>query len=71
MLKLRVLPIFRKSETILVSGMMELTPQNGKSFAYVGERVGERGKQVGSMDEESEVRGCYNITFNYTNRETV
>ena len=21
------------------------------------------GKQVGSMDEESQVRGCYNITF--------
>ena len=24
---------------------------------------GVEGKQVGSMDEESQVRGCYNITF--------
>ena len=23
------------------------------------------------MNEESQVRGCYNITFNYTNQETV
>ena len=30
------------------------------------------GKQVGSMDEESQVRGCYNITFYlHTNQETV
>ena len=31
------------------------------------------GKQVGSMDEESQVRGCYNITFICipTNQETV
>ena len=31
------------------------------------------GKQVGSMDEESQVRGCYNITFicTPTNHETV
>ena len=33
--------------------------------------VGEWGKQVGSMNEESQVRGCYNITFNYINQETV
>ena len=25
----------------------------------------------GSMNEESQVRGCYNITFMYTNQETV
>ena len=37
----------------------------------VGERGGEYGKQVGSMDEESQVRGCYNITFIDTNQETV
>ena len=24
---------------------------------------GVKGKQVGSMDEEPQVRGCYNITF--------
>ena len=31
------------------------------------------GKQVGSMDEESQVRGCYNITLicTPTNQETV
>ena len=34
---------------------------------------GVEGKQVGSMDEESQVRGCYNITFicTPTNQETV
>ena len=34
---------------------------------------GIEGKQVGSMDEESQVRGCYNITFicTPTNLETV
>ena len=34
---------------------------------------GVEGKQVGSMDEEPEVRGCYNITFicTPTNQETV
>ena len=41
---------------------------------YVGEwGWGVEGKQVGSMDEESQVRGCYNITFicTPTNQETV
>ena len=37
----------------------------------VGERGGEWGKQVGSMNEESQVSGCYNVTFIYTNQETV
>ena len=40
----------------------------------VGERGwGVEGKQVGSMDEEPQVRGCYNITFicTPTNQETV
>ena len=34
---------------------------------------GVEGKQVGSMDEESQVRGCYKITFicTPTNQETV
>ena len=42
------------------------------SGAYiVGEWGGEWGKQVGNMDEESQVRGCYNITFICTNQETV
>jgi len=38
---------------------------------FVGERGGEWGKPVGSMNEKSQVSGCYNITFNYTNQETV
>ena len=34
---------------------------------------GVEGKQVGSMDEEPQVRGCYNLTFicTPTNQETV
>ena len=39
------------------------------SFTFVGEHGGERGKQIGSMNEESQVRGCYNITFIYTNQK--
>ena len=42
-----------------------------KVYIYVGEPGGKWGKQVGSMNEESQVRGCYNITFVYTNQETV
>ena len=42
-----------------------------KVYIYVGEWGGEWGKQVGNMDEESQVGGCYNITFIYTNQETV
>ena len=38
---------------------------------YIGKQGGERGMQVGSMNEESQVSGCDNITFNYTNQETV
>ena len=45
------------------------------SFIFVGERVGElREAGFGSMNEESQVRGCYNynnITFIHTNQETV
>ena len=44
---------------------------SGLLHAFVWERAGEQGKQVGSMNEESQVRGCYNITFNYTSQETV
>ena len=45
-----------------------------ESVVHVGEwGWGVEGKQVGSMDEESQVRGCYNITFicTPTNQETV
>ena len=37
------------------------------SFANVGKQGGEWRKQVGSINEESQVSGCYNITFIYTN----
>ena len=43
-------------------------------YVCVGEwGWGVEGKQVGSMDEELQVRGCYNITFicTPTNQETV
>ena len=45
-----------------------------KAYFSVGEwGWGVEGKQVGSMDKESQVRGCYNITFicTPTNQETV
>ena len=35
----------------------------------VGEWGGEWGKQIGSMDEEPQVRGCYNITRNTTQQK--
>ena len=50
---------------------LSLTSQLMKYNNDVGELGGEWGKQVGSMNEESQVRGCYNITFIYTNQETV
>ena len=40
------------------------------SVLIVGERDGEWGKQVGGINEELQVRGCYNRTFIYTNQET-
>ena len=48
------------------------TPQDSCSMYNNCRGVG-IGKQVGSMDEESQVRGCYNITFicTPTNLETV
>ena len=60
---------------------LELRAQNSSLFSgfvvlfiLVGEwGWGVEGKQDGSMDEESQVRGCYNITFicTPTNQETV
>ena len=47
----------------------------GVIYIYICRGVGwgVEGEQVGSMDEESQVRGCYNITFicTPTNQETV
>ena len=47
------------------------TVQDSSNCRGVG--WGVEGKQVGSMDEESQGRGCYNITFicTPTNQETV
>ena len=52
------------------------TSHNEQSFLFICVGAwgwGVEGKQVGSMDEESQVRGCYNITFicTPTNQETV
>ena len=33
--------------------------------------MGSEGSRLEAMNEESQVRGCYNITFIYTNQETV
>ena len=49
-------------------------PNVEHDMLFVGEwGWGVEGKQVGSMDEEPQVRGCYNITFicTPTNQETV
>ena len=42
-------------------------------YIYVGEWSGELREMVGRMEEEPQVRGCYNITFicTPTNQETV
>ena len=62
-----MLCLFSKSMTVLIN-------HHSVYILYVGEwGWGVEGKQVGSMDEESQVRGCYNITFicTPTNQETV
>ena len=54
------------SSTVWLFYFQSCSPAPG----VIEERGGEWGKQVGSMDEELQVRGCYNITFNCTNQET-
>ena len=50
--------------TVSWSGMTLLLPILIAAPTFVGEwGWGVEGKQVGSTDEESQVRGCYNITF--------
>ena len=59
-------PVPPDSSSTLSSGrcVTLLLPILLASPAFVGEwGWGVEGKQVGSMDEESQVRGCYNITF--------
>ena len=60
---------------------MNSSKPQSDSFRPRSEQNGEKeegktlveGKQVGSIDEEPQVRGCYNITFicTPTNQETV
>ena len=61
--------------TRVCSGQAQLAGHIQHLNIYVESGVGwgVEGKQVGSMDEESQVRGCYNITFicTPTNQETV
>ena len=59
----------RKTPTYLLAHCVSTAP--GCVCRGVG--WGVEGKQVGSMDEEPQVRGCYNITFicTPTNQETV
>ena len=54
------------SSTVWLFYFQSCSPAPG----VIEERGGEWGKQVGSMDEELQVRGCYNITFNCSNQET-
>ena len=50
---------------------LTLTQLADVAYDFVGERGGEWGKQVGSMNKKSQVRSCCNITFIYTNQKTV
>ena len=56
---------FNCCNTFRLGCTMDLYIQvHGLYIIYVGEwGWGVEGKQVGSTDEESQVRGCYNITF--------
>ena len=53
---------------VLSSAQGHLTTTKKK--IYIGERVGEL-REAGWKHEESQVRGCYNMTFIRTNQETV
>ena len=58
---------------VLSSAQGHLTTKNKikiNMYIYVGERVGEL-REAGWKHEESQVRGCYNMTFISTNQETV
>ena len=64
-------PLFSTTASNLRSQKQQQQQQNYSLCRGVG--MGSRGKQVWSMDEEPQVRGCYNITFicTPTNQETV
>ena len=68
---LHCLPVPPDSSSTLSPGRCDSStsnPDRSTSFCR-----GVEGRQVGSMDEEPQVRGCYNITFicTPTNQETV
>ena len=50
---------------------LPLTFCQTNSKPCLGKQGGEWGMQAESINEESQVRGCYNLTFIYTNQETV
>ena len=50
-----------KNEQLFASSLPPVSPCI--YYQYAGERGGEWGKQAGIMNEESQVRGCYNITL--------
>ena len=66
-----VLPLITESVSVTVLAIFFYGPYIYYICRGVG--MGSWGKQVGSMDEEPQVRGCYNITFicTPTNQETV
>ena len=64
---------FLELKTVLLALQSWESLVSGKHVRVMVCRGVGMGKQVGSMDEESQVRGCYNITFicTPTNLETV
>ena len=60
--------IFHEEQTVFCS-LTLVTVAVDIPNTNVGKQGGEWGKQVESMNEESQVRGCYN--FYYVNQETV
>ena len=68
---LQLRPLKSRDRFVTTSTMKYFIPRANTGVGEWG--WGVEGKQVGSMDEESQVRGCYNITFicTPTNQETV
>ena len=70
---LHCLPVPLDSSSTLSPGRCVCTSNPARKRQVCrGVGMGSGGKQVGSMDEEPQVRGCYNITFicTPTNQET-
>ena len=67
------LPWLKKEPATVRSVHFEARILVARSYIVGEQGWGVEGKQVGSMNEELQVRGCYNITFicTPTNQETV